>query len=106
MIRLNIAPFIAGIRAAFRTIRKWSDEMRNRRAERPSPWEGFEVVESTPQGKIEARPIYDGRYELWVYSRHGWILQGTVHAFQIDDAVKNLQRPIRTFPATAEKADA
>jgi hypothetical protein len=50
MIRSNIAPFIAGIRAAFRTIGKWSDEMRNRRAERTFPWEGFEVVEFTPQG--------------------------------------------------------
>jgi hypothetical protein len=106
MICSNIAPFIAGIRAAFRTVGKVPAEMRNRRAERTFPWEGFEVVEFTPQGKIEARPIYDGRYELWAYSRHGWILQGTVHALQVDAAVKNLQRPIRTFPATVEKSDA
>ena len=120
MIRITITPFIAGIRYAFRTIdqackrlatriNERLDESRRIREARAFPWDSWQVHKITPRGEIQARPLYDGRYELWVYcgcgSNSGWSLQGTVHAAQVDQAVKNLQRPVIDFPAPEQPKD-
>ena len=119
MIRITITPFIAGIRYAFRTIdqackrlatrinERLDESRRIKETEFPPP--GFRFEQFTPRGEIQARPLFDGRYELWVYCGHGnnqgWSLQGTVHPRQVDEAVRNLQRPVIDFPAPDQPKD-